>query len=186
MEPTYNTHTEISKIARPEEHGNNQIIDAILFSNLINVIIVVLFFVWLFRKFNLLSFLAKKRDGILEAIKSVENERKLRKTQLEQTKVKVKNVNQEVIKLVDEGEQVAENISARIIKDAELEASDMQQKALFALENEKKIASGKIIQDVTNAAFVIAEEHIKEAVDEKLHKKYINEFIDNMDSLKVQ
>ena len=47
------------------------------------------------------------------------------------------------------------------------------------------MASNRVVEEVTNAAFIIAEQHIKEAVDDRLHQKYINEFIENLDNVKV-
>ncbi len=176
------THAEI---ASPITNETSGILDIILFSNVINVVIVIVFFVWLIRKFNLLSFIEKKRDEILETIKNLEEEKKVKQNQLEQTKIKVQNVNQEVNKLIDEGEQVAESISGRITREAVQEAEEMHKKAHAIIETEEKVASNRLMQEVTTAAFVIAEQHIKNAVDSRLHHKYINEFIDNLDNVKV-
>ncbi len=165
--------------------GFSGTLDTIMFSNIINVLIVILFFIWLFRKFNLLSFISKKREGILQKIKNLEEERLFRQNQLKQTKTRVQNVAQEIHKLVDEGEHVAESISERIISEAEEEATGLQKKAHSILESEGKVASIQLTREVTTAAFVVAEQHIKDAINDSLHQKYINEFIDNLDNVKV-
>ncbi len=179
-----NTHAEVAQPASNVHPEINKIIDRIMFSNVIDCLIVVAILIWLVKKFNLKSFITKKSDEILETIKNLEQEKKEKKNYLEQTTEKVKNVSQEVAKMVDEGEHVAESISERIIKDAEHEASELMVKTHSLIESERNRASNRVMLKVTNAAFIIAEQHIKEAIDEKLQQKYINEFIENIENLK--
>jgi len=180
-----NTYAETHQAQRPEGIINAEMYDTIMFSNVINVLIVIAFFVWLFRKYHLLSFLQKKRDEILETLHNLEEEKRIKQNQLEQTRTKVKNVNQDMTKIIDEGEHVAKTLSEQVIMDAETEAAEMQQKAHALIETERQKVSNQLINEVTGAAFIIAEQHIKEAIDERLHQKYINEFIDNLDNVKV-
>lgn len=162
----------------------NEFIELIFFSNIINFIIVIVFFIWLFRKFNIFNFIYKKRDEIVQTIKNYEQERKLKEHQLEVTKNKVKNVEQETEKIIDDGEEIAENLSERIIEEAEKEAANMQKKAHFTIESERKIAENEIMSEVTEAAFAIAEVKINEAIDSRMHQRYIDNFIDNLEKLK--
>ena len=161
----------------------NEIVNVILFSNVINLFIVIIFLVWLFRKYNLLSYFYKKRDEIIELLKNLEQDRKTKESQLEATKTKVKNADQEVSKLTDDGEQVAEGISVRIIEEAEKEAASMQKKAQLTVESERKVATNEVIQEITTAAFATAETQINKSIDERLHRKYINDFINNLENL---
>jgi len=163
----------------------NEILDTIFFSNIINVAIVVGFFIWLFRKFDLLSFVGKRRGEIIGTIKDLDRERKLKEQQLEATKNKVKNLEHEVAKIIDDGEQVAESVSEKIVEEAEKEAANMQKKAQLTIESERKIAKNEVIQEITSAAFHQAEEKINTAIDEKLHHKYIDSFIDKLGNLKA-
>lgn len=174
--------TETAQITHGEAPG---VMDTILFSNIINVLFVVILFIWLFRKFNLLSFIGKRRNEILETIKNLEEEKEIKQRQLEQVKTKIKNVDQETAKMIKESEQVAKSISERIINEAKEEAADLNKKAHSLIETEGKVAQNQLTNEVTTAAFAIAEDHIKEAIDENMQYKYINEFIDNLDSIKV-
>ncbi len=161
----------------------NEVIDVILFSNIINVAIVVALFIWLFRKFNLLSFVYKKRDEIIETLQKLEHDKKLKEHDLDVTKTKVKNLEHEVFKIMDDGEQVAAGISDKIVEEAEKEAAAMQKKAHVALENEEKIAENEIVEEVTQEAFALAGAKINQAIDERMHQKYINSFIEKLDDL---
>ena len=88
-----------------------------------------------------------------------------------------------MLKIVDEGEQIAGNLSESIISDAKKQAEDMHNKAVISVGNEKQLVSRDVIEKITGAAFFIAEEHIKNSIDDRLHKKYINEFINELDAV---
>lgn len=161
----------------------NDIINTILFSNVINLFIVIAFFVWIFRKYNIIGMLAKKREEIAETLKTLNEEKNIKETQLKNTQEKVKNVDFETAKMVENGEQIAENICDRIIDEAEKEASNMQKKAHLTIQSERKLAANEVIQEITSSAFALAEAKISTAIDERLHKKYIDNFIDNLGNL---
>lgn len=155
----------------------------ILHSNLLNFIIVIILLIWAARKANLSAIIAKKQSEIAELIKNAVDEKKIKQNHLLVTKTKVSNVKQEVLKIIDEGEQVANNISESILDDGEKQAEDMHKKAVISVNNQKQMVSGEIRAKITGAAFYIAEEHIKQAIDERLHRKYIDEFLENMDKI---
>lgn len=187
-ENTVNTeHITTETVAQsvPEHHGAANIFDTILFSNVINVLIVMLFLTWLVRRFNLLAFLVNRRNEILETIHNVKEERRIKENILEKTKLNVKNSDKEVEKIQEEGKEVAETLSRRILRNAELEADDMQKKAQLSIENESRMAKNHIMRTITNSAFAVAEQHIKDTIDEYRHRKYIDDFINKLDNLKV-
>ena len=187
-ENTVNTEhitTETVALSAPEHHGAAGIYDTILFSNVINVLIVILFLTWLVRRFNLLAFLVNRRNEILETIHNVKEERRIKENILEKTKLSVKNSDKEVEKIQEEGKEVADSLSRRILRNAELEADDMQKKAQLSIENESRMAKNHIMRTITNSAFAVAEQHIKDTIDEYRHRKYIDDFINKLDNLKV-
>lgn len=165
---------------RPEKESTG-IMDTILYSNVVNFLIVVAFIVWAMKKANLAALLAQKQAEIAEMIKNAVDERQIKQNHLMVTKNKVANVEQETAKIIEEGRQVAENISESIREDAHKQAEDMHNKSAVSLENEKQLVSGEVMAKITGAAFYIAEEHIKKSIDERLHKKYIDDFINNLD-----
>ncbi len=149
-------------------------------SNVINFLIVFAFVVWLIKKVKLGEMIEKKCSEIAESIKNAEDEKKFKQNHLDATKIKVANVQQEITKIIDEGKQVANSLSFSIKKDTEEKSEDLHKKAVASLETEKQVISSEIMTQVANAAFYIAEEHIKQAIDDRLHRKYIDEFIENI------
>lgn len=161
----------------------NELIKTIVFSNIINDIIVLVFIIWLVRKFNLLSFIGKRRGDVIGTIKDLEREKKLKEQQLEQTKNRVKNVDQEVAKMHDDAEKIADELSEKIVEEAEKEAVSMQKKAQLTIESERKVATNEVIKEITGSAFALAEVKINQAIDSRLHQKYIDNFINNLEGL---
>ena len=174
---------EMTLVENNAETHENSAINIILHSNLLNFVIVIIFLIWVIRKADLASLIAKKQFEIAELIKNAVEEKKIKQNHLSVTKNKVSNVKQEVLKIIDEGEQVANNLSESIMDDAEKLAADMHKKAVISVGNEKQMVSREVRAKITGAAFYIAEEHIKQAIDERLHKKYIDEFINNLDAV---
>lgn len=183
-----NSHTQnqiqtATLVNKPVESPKISPIETILESNLFNFIIVLAVVIWLIKKTDVAGLIAKKRDEIIELIKNAENEKTVKQNNLNNTKIKVQNVSQEVKKISDEGEQVAKNLSENILDDAKKQAEDFQKKAESSVESQKQVVSNEIMTKITGAAFYIAEEHIKQSIDERLHRKYIEEFIDNLEKI---
>ena len=174
---------EITLVKNSTDVSENNAMNIILHSNVLNFVIVVILIVWLIKKAKISELLAKKQQEIAELIKNAAEEKKIKQNQLLVTKTKVSNVEQEVLKIVDEGEQIAGNLSESIISDAKKQAEDMHNKAVISVGNEKQLVSRDVIEKITGAAFFIAEEHIKNSIDDRLHKKYINEFINDLDAV---
>ena len=174
---------EITLVKNSTDVSENNAMNIILHSNLLNFVIVVVLIVWVIKKAKISELLAKKQQEIAELIKNAAEEKKIKQNQLLVTKTKVSNVEQEVQKIVVEGEQIAGNLSESIISDAKKQAEDMHNKALISVGNEKQLVSRDVIEKITGAAFYIAEEHIKNSIDDRLHKKYIKEFIEDLDAV---
>ncbi len=179
----YNQTQEMTLSKSNAEHNDYNAINVILHSNLLNFAIVIVFLIWLAKKADLSALIAKKQGKIIESISNAEDEKKIKQNHLHVVKNKISNVEQEVLKIIDEGEQVANNLSENILEDAEKQSKDMLHKAKLSINNEKQMVSGEVETKITTAAFYIAEKHIKQAIDERLHTKYINEFIDNLDKV---
>ena len=157
--------------------------ETVLYSNLINFIVVVAFIFWIMKKTKLADIITKKQSETAQSIKTAEAEQKDKQNLLEETKNKVRNIHHEVEKIISENKQISNKLYDNILNDAQKQAEDLVRKAKVSVENQKKVVSGEIASQITGAAFYIAEEHIKKAVDERLHRKYIDNFIDNLDRI---
>ena len=53
------------------------------------------------------------------------------------------------------------------------------------LNTEREMTVNQIRKNITDAAFFVAEDHIKNTINNDLHQKYINEFIDSLQDIKI-
>ena len=158
-------------------------IGLMLDSNVINFIMVLFLVLWLIKKANIHGLIEKKRNEIVELISRAEQIKKTERDKLNETRIKVCNADKEVAKILEEGDQVAESLSDNILTYSNKQAEEMQKKAEIAVENQKQVILDSVATKITDAAFYVAEEHIKQSMNERLHKKYIDEFIDNIDKI---
>lgn len=178
-----NPYKESTLVNKHSENVKAEISDTILGSNVINFIIVLIFIAWVIKKANLAALIVKKQNEIIELVKNAEDEKRIKRNHFNDTRIKVANVNQEVTKILSEGEQVSKNLAENIREDANKQSEDMQKKAAASLENDKLVVSSELTSIISGAAFNIAENHIKKAIDERLHKKYIEEFVNSLDEI---
>jgi ATP synthase F0 subunit b len=163
----------------------NHILEIIYSSNIINFLLVVAFLVWLTKKYHLLSAITDKQDIIAKTVHNAEEDKAKAEKDLQESHDRIKNLGDETQKITEEAKGIADSLAERIRVEAQLNATDIHKKADRAIEVEKEMASNEVLQDISRAAYNIAEKHVKQAIDTRLHKKYIDEFIDNLDNAKV-
>lgn len=157
-------------------------------SNLLNFFIVIGILLFLIRKTNIHCAIPEKRQKIASEIKHAEEIKLQAELELDGTEKKVRRLSDEIEKISEETKQIAESLSEKIIKEAHTESNNIAEKTKKSIEAEKNKLYLKLSNDTTRAAMTIAEEHIKKAVEEdgeRLHKKFIDEFINDLDNLKA-
>ena len=159
----------------------------IFHSNIINFIIVLVFFIWLlFFKMDIIAFFGRKSQEIIDTIKNSENKKEEAINHLEETKSSLKNVDKDVKKIVDDAKKIAKTIEEKAetkLKD-ELVNLDNRSKLLEAGYVSK--AKEEISRKISNAAVAVSEEYIKNSLDDKTHKELIYNFINDLDNMRVE
>ena len=159
----------------------------IFHSNIINFIIVLIFFIWLlFFKLDVIAFFGKKSQETIDTIRNSENKKKDAINHLEETKSSLKNVDSDVKKIVNDAKKIAKTIEEK----AEIKLKD----ELVNLENRSKLleagyvskAKEEISRKISTAAVAVSEEYIKNSLDENTHKELIYNFINDLDNMKVE
>jgi F-type H+-transporting ATPase subunit b len=161
------------------------LIDTIFRSNVLNFITVVFILVWLINRFRVFSVISDKQKAINIHIKQSEESKIEAEVKLKEALEKVKNTDVDVAQISKNAQEVAKTLSEKIVEDAHAESENIHSKSIKAAEAEKNTAIGDLTKQTTQAAFIIAGEHIKQAIDHEMHKKYIDEFINNLDKMKV-
>ncbi|MFH0702365.1 MAG: ATP synthase F0 subunit B [bacterium] len=157
----------------------------ILHSNVLNFLFMIVFLVWLSKKFNIFSYIIEKQNLIKQEIENTEKEKAGSILNFNEVQEQVEKLDDEVQKIGQEANKIAKSLYANILKEAHTEANEMMKKAEKTIKAEREKALNEVTKDISKVAFLAAEEQIKQAIDEKFHKKYIDEFMDNLTNLKV-
>lgn len=157
------------------------LLEYIFNSNIINILLTAAIVVYLIKKFKVADFIKLKRDEIIQSIKKAEQEKVNQELFLAKARENNRSTRHEVSSILTEADKIADSLGAKIVSDAEVEAIILKQRNEISIVAEKKAAKGEVTKKVAGAAFMIAEEHIKQALDKELHLKFMHEFIDNLD-----
>lgn len=157
----------------------------ILHSNVINLLAVVVFLVWIVKKFNLVGVIDNRIEEIKSFIQNAEQSREQAILELKEVKNKVKNIPDEKKEITDDAYRTANMYKDKIESETILSLQEIEKNTEKFLEAEQKSLKEIIGREVAQDAVSIAEEHIKQAINDDMQKKYINDFIDSLDEMRV-
>ena len=156
-------------------------------SNTFNFIVLVLIIYFLIRKMNLVSILETLRTNIANKIELSKTERKKADMQLKEAKNSVANLNNEINQLEETNKKNVEDAVKQTAENADIQAANILNNAKNVIENEEKKISSKLLQAAEDEAVKIAKDKItaKLNANPKLHNKYIDEAIEDIDKVKI-
>ena len=157
----------------------------ILHSNIINLLAVVVFLVWIVKKFNLVGVIDNRIEEIKSFIQNAEQSREQAILELKEVKNKVKNIPQEKREITEEAYKTADMYKEKIDSETVQSLQEIEKNTEKFLDAEQKSLKESISREVAKDAVSIAEEHIKQAINDDMQKKYINDFIDSLDGMRV-
>lgn len=165
---------------------NTTFLEFLFHSNIINFIFVLIFLVWICRKTQVFSVISKKQNEIKQRIKNAEEQKVKHELELDAAKKKVRKSDDEVAKIEVQANEIAGTLVNKISEETELHLTEVTKRTEKNIKMEKESASEDVMKNVANAAFIVAEQHVKKVIDDRLHKKYIDEFVDNLENIKVK
>ena len=157
----------------------------ILHSNIINLLAVVVFLVWIVKKFNLVGVIDNRIEEIKSFIQNAEQSKEQAILELKEVKKKVKNIPQEKREITEEAYKTADMYKEKIDSETVQSLQEIEKNTEKFLDAEQKSLKESISREVAKDAVSIAEEHIKQAINDDMQKKYINDFIDSLDGMRV-
>ena len=157
----------------------------ILHSNIINLLAVAVFLVWLVKKFNLIGIIDNKIEQIKSFVKNAEQVREQVIAELKEVKNRVKNISEEKLENTKEAQKTADMYKEKIEAETVQSLQEIEKNTEKGLDAEQKSLKKSIGREVAQDALEIAKEHIKQAITDDMQKKYINDFIDSLDGMKV-
>jgi len=143
---------------------------------------------WLLKKY-LYGPLTEMLDKRAQKIKGDLNEAASKKEEAEKLK---KEYKAELSKAREEGQEIIEKAEERskqradeIIVEAKQEVEMIKERNLAEIEQARKDALNQLRNELASMALLAAGKFIQGSLDEKQHKKLINQYIDELDDEKL-
>ncbi|MBR3605708.1 MAG: hypothetical protein IKL52_06745 [Candidatus Gastranaerophilales bacterium] len=159
------------------------IFEQILHTNLINFIIVLSLLVLIFKKARLGDLIDKMADDIQDKVeKSAANAADAIK-QYKETRKSVQDTQQIQEKILENAQRSAQNLKAKIEQKADEREKEIQYKVEMFLKSQKEKAKKMTVKEIYLACVDLAQEEIIKKLDNKTHKKLINNSIEELEHI---
>lgn len=159
----------------------------ILESNLINFIIMILIFCFIFKKLKVGTKLETKKIKIKEEVEKSEELKRVSYKNLEETKDKVKNIDKEIKEIKTKAEESVDLYKDTVSREIKSSIENLENNANKVIDNQKKRVILELSEDISEESVEKATENIKEILkrNPEIHQVIIDEFIENIDGLKI-
>ncbi|MBU3156787.1 F0F1 ATP synthase subunit B [Clostridium estertheticum] len=118
-----------------------------------------------------------RKNGINASIKNAkDNEEKAEISRIEKDKL-LHDSKTKGREIVEEYKVKAQNISQEIIDDAKKESVTLMDRSRVEIEREKEKAASEIQKQVIDLSLILSERALEKHIDEKEHRKLIEDFI---------
>ncbi len=180
------THEAVQHAATHGGAEHMSFVAYILHSNIINMIFVFCFLIWILKKANILGVLKSVQEKIKDSILKAEEEKATAQKNLQHAKENAKATEEQVGKILTDAKNSAESIYEKIENDAKQKVEEIEKNLNRMIKVEEKSAKEEIVTHLSKEAYELATNKIKDALSDELHHKYINNFIDSLDEKKVK
>ena len=156
-------------------------------SNAFNFLILLGLIIFAIKFFKVGSLIEKACTKVKETVENSDLEKENSKVELQKANETIKNIANEVKEIFDNAQKSAELMGEKILKDADLQAKNIEQNAKKVMEFESKKVALNLTQKTALASLEVAKNHIKNTLKEKpqYHNDFIQKSIDELDRLKT-
>lgn len=156
-------------------------------SNAFNFLILLGLIIFAIKFFKVGSLIEKACLKVKETVENSDLEKENSKVELQKANETIKNIANEVKEIFDNAQKSAELMGKKILKDADLQAKNIEQNAKKVMEFESKKVALNLTQKTALASLEVAKNHIKNTLKEKpqYHNDFIQKSIDELDRLKT-
>lgn len=159
----------------------------ILHSNVINFAIMIALFAFIFYKLNVVQKIEDMRASIQKKVEESDAVKEEAKKDFQSVKESLGNIEQELNVIVKKAEETAKSFENKAKEDIDKTVSQIKQNIEKQIETEQRHVKGELLKNVSASSIEIAQKQIKSALDKdkKLHRKYIEDFINSIDKIDV-
>lgn len=156
--------------------------DILVKSDLLNVLILALAFVYLGNKF-LPQILDQRKKQISKELEDAKAARIKADEELKIIKEKTKNITLEIEEIKEEAKKTALTIKKQIEEDTEKELSNLRQKVKKEITSNQEEAIQDIKKSASSAAIKLAEEALSQVTkNQEIQKKLLSDFMAGLDN----
>ncbi len=150
-----------------------------LHSNTLNFIVMVLFFAWIGKKFELGKALANSVRNIADTIERSDKEKRAGAKALRSAQKTFGNVETEIKSLLADAKKQAKTVAAKILEGTAARVKQIEAGVKKAVETEEKTISSRLTSLAAHKSVDLAKEDIiaKLKKNPKLHEQFIEESI---------
>ena len=160
------------------------IFEQILHTNLINFIIVLSLLVLISKKINLGSLIDKMATDVQNKIEKSTADATDAIKQYKETKKSVQDTPKIQEEILESAQRSASKLKAKIEQKANEREKEIQYKVEMFFKSQKEKSKRMTIKEIYLACVDLAQEEIIKRLDEKMHKKLINNSIEELESIK--
>jgi F-type H+-transporting ATPase subunit b len=157
--------------------------DAIIHSNIINVLIAAIFLIWVFKRFKLLSILDKRQAQVIKDLKDAEAKREKALQELDVLEKRSLKLREEVEIILDEAQKSAEMVGQSILHNAEEEARKLMDNAQKRIALESRTAARELETRLMQEAIYAAQQLLENTLDEADKHRSIEDFVQSLPEL---
>ena len=159
----------------------------ILHSNVINFAIMIAFFAYIIKKLNVGQKIEDMRVSIQQKVEESDNVKKEAENDLKNVSDSLANIESELSAIVNKAQETAKAFETKAREDLDKAVESIKNTVEKQVQSEENHVQSSLMKNVSNASVEIAQHQIKSALDKdvKLHRKYIEDFINSIDKLEV-
>lgn len=159
----------------------------ILNSNAFNFTILVIFFAILFKYLKLPEAMESQRRDIQNSVESSDNLKKEAEYAFHKVEKSLENLPAEIDEIIKKADSAAKAFEAKSKDEIDKLVVSIRENAQKQLDAEEKQVKSSLMKNVSKASVDVAQKQVKRALDgnKELHRKFISDFINNIDGLEV-
>ena len=159
----------------------------ILHSNVINFAIMIAFFAFIIIKLNVGQKIEDMRSAIQQKVEGSDSIKAETEKDLKQVADSLSNIEQELSAIVSKAEETAKAFEEKSKQDLDKTVESIKLNIEKQIQSEENHVQSSLMKNISNASVEIAQHQIKSALDKdaKLHRKYIEDFINSIDKIEV-
>jgi F-type H+-transporting ATPase subunit b len=128
----------------------------------------------------ILSALAEREDAIKESLEKAEKAKEEAQKVLKQNEAVIAKAEEESKKIIEQSRIYAEKLKEQIIKESKEQARKIVEDAGGEIERKKEAAFDELKDQVAGIVVRAAEKILNEKLDEDMHKKIVNRYINEI------